>query len=73
MFTPQQSLQIQAWRKKVSAGTITKEELREAMELLRQGRAMAHETSATSRARKSTTAAKKNVDSDKLLGELDGL
>lgn len=73
MYTPQESLEIQQYRQKVNAGTITKEELQHALALLRKGRAGAAATSAASKERKSSAAAKKNINSDNLLGELDGL
>lgn len=70
MYTPQESTQIQIWRQKVTAGTITKEELKEALAMLAKGRGAAAAVSATSRASK---APKKPVDADALLNELDGL
>lgn len=71
MFSPEQSAQIQVWRRQANDGTITVEELRKALELLRQGRAGAHATSAASRTRKATAA--KVVNSDDLLKELGDL
>lgn len=73
MYSPQESAEIQLYRRKVNDGSITQEELKRGLELLRKSRAGAHATSATSHSRKSAAAAKKNIDSDSLLGELDGL
>lgn len=53
-----------AARNKARAGTLTIDELREAITLMREGRAAAHVISAKSR------AAKAPVDTDSLLGEL---
>jgi hypothetical protein len=71
MYSPQESTQILLFRQKVSNNTITPEELKEALALLRKAREGAHATSAVSRAKK--TASKTPVNSDALLGELDGL
>jgi len=64
---------IQLWRKKAREGTLTQEEMREAIAALRQDRIGAAGTSAASRERKATTRAKKNISSEELLNELDGL
>lgn len=71
MYTPEESARIQQYRQKVNDNTITKEELREALALLRKGREGAHATSTASRTRKA--ASKQPVDSDSLLDELGGL
>jgi alkylhydroperoxidase/carboxymuconolactone decarboxylase family protein YurZ len=68
MYSPDESIQIQTWRAKCNAGTITQEELREALALLRRGRGGAHAASAASKAKK---ASKAPVDSDDLLSQLD--
>lgn len=73
MYSPQESAEIQLYRQKVNDGTITKEELQRGLALLRKGRSSAHATSAASKERKAGAAAKKNVNSDALLGELDGM
>ena len=72
-LTPETSARIQLLRQKSRDGTITQEELREALAMLREDRAMSADTSAKSKARKSVAAEKKNINSDDLLGELDGL
>jgi hypothetical protein len=70
MYSPQESARIQILRAKVNANTISPEELREGMALLAQARAGAHVVSAKSKAAK---APKAPVDSNALLGELDGM
>lgn len=73
MYTPEQSTRILELRQKVLQNQATPEELKEGLALLRRSREGAHAASATSRSAKSTAAAKKNINSDALLGELDGL
>jgi len=61
-------------RQKSRDNTITMEEVKESMILMREGRIAAAGTSAASKARKSTAAAKKApINSDDLLSELGGL
>lgn len=61
-------------RAKSRANTITMEEIRESITLMREGRIAAAATSSTSKAKKATTAAKKlPINSDDLLSELGGL
>lgn len=67
------SAQVQLWRQKAAAGTLTQEEMKEAINTLRQGRIAASATSAASGERKATRAAKANINSDDLLGQLEGL
>ena len=64
---------IQLWRQKAREGTLTQDEMREAIAALRQDRVAAAGVSTASRAKKSATAAKKAVNSDDLLSELDGM
>lgn len=73
MYSPQESAEIQLYRQKVNAGTITQEELKRGLELLRRSRGAAHASSAASKEKKASSAAKKNVDSGALLDELGGL
>ena len=62
---------IQIWRQKSRDGTITQEEMKEAIAAIRKERVGASEKSATSRAKMSTAKAKAApIDSDALLGEL---
>lgn len=71
MYSPQDSARIQQLRLKALQGTMTLEEVKEGIALLRQGRVQAAETSAKSKSR--SAASKAPVDSDALLGELGGL
>ena len=72
-MSPEMQAQIQLWRQKAREGTLTQDEMREAIAALRQDRVAAAGVSAASRAKKSATAAKKAVNSDDLLSELDGM
>lgn len=71
--SPEMQAKIQLWRQKAREGTLTQEEMREAIAALRQDRIGAAGVSAASRERKATARAQKNVNSDDLLSELDGL
>lgn len=60
--------QIQLWRAKVADGTITDEEMREAIAAIRKERVGSAEVSAKAKATKATKAAKAApIDSDELL------
>jgi len=73
-LSPETIERIAVLRQKSRENTLTQEEMREAINLMRNERLTAHATSATSKARKSTAAAKKGpINSDDLLSELDGL
>lgn len=62
---------LQLWRQKALDGTITQDEMREAIAAIRNERLGASKVSDASRERKSTTKAKAApVDSDALLGQL---
>lgn len=70
MYTPEVQNQINQWRAKANAGTLSLEEMKAAVLLMRGDRKSAHATSETARRSK----AKKEVRSaDDLLGELDKL
>ena len=69
IMTPETQARIQELRAKSAAGTITTEELREAITVLRQARGAAPQATAGTKAR--AKAAKPN--SDDLLSELEGL
>ena len=71
--SPEMQAKIQLWRQKAREGTLTQDEMREAIAALRQDRVGAAGVSAASREKKATAKAKKNVNSDDLLNELDGL
>lgn len=66
-FTPEVQAKIQIWRERARAGTLTQDEMREAIVVLRQDRVRASAVSATARKRKAP------VDAEALLGELDNL
>lgn len=72
-MSPEMQAQIQIWRQKSRDGTITQDELREALKALREDRVRAATTSEASRGRKAATRAKAAVNSDDLLSELEGL
>jgi hypothetical protein len=72
-MSPELSAKVQLWRQKARDGSLTQDEMREAIIALRQDRAGAAVTSAASRERKATAKAKASVNSDDLLNELDGL
>ena len=72
-MSPELSAKVQLWRQKARDGSLTQDEMREAIAALRQDRAGAAATSAASRERKATAKAKASVNSDDLLNELDGL
>lgn len=62
---------IQLWRRKCADGTITIDELREAMEAIRKERVGASTVSATAKTRTATAKAKAApIDSNALLSEL---
>jgi hypothetical protein len=64
---------IEIWRQKSLDGTITIDQMRQAIAAIRAERVKASEKSAVSRERKATTKAKAApVDSEALLGELFG-
>lgn len=72
-MTPETQAKIQLWRQKSREGTLTAEEMREAIAVLRQDRVGAAAISEKSREKKAATRAKKDINSDDLLGELDSL
>ena len=70
MISPELSAKIAVWRQKSLDGTITIEEQREAVRLMREGRLAAAQASSASKRIK----AKAEVPSaDDLLNELDGI
>lgn len=68
-MTPQATTILAEVRAKVTAGTATQEELREALKIMREARGSSAATSPTGGSRVKKAA----VDSNKLLDELDGL
>ena len=71
--SPEIQAKIQLWRQKAREGTLTQDEMREAIAALRQDRTSAAGVSAVAKERKATSRAKANINSDDLLGELDSL
>lgn len=67
------STQVQLWRQKAREGTLTQDDMKEALIALRESRQAAGAVSATSRATKGEARAKKAINSDSLLNELDNL
>lgn len=65
--------QIQLWREKCRQGTMTPADYKEAIAYIRQGREQASITSTKAKTAKAAGKAKANVNSDDLLGELEGL
>jgi hypothetical protein len=61
---------IQEWRRKSADGSITLDEMREAIAAIRKERVAASETSSKSRVKKATAKANEVIDSDSMLGEL---
>lgn len=68
---PNFHLQLALYRQKAADGSITLDEMREAVKLMRNGRVAAATASAASRTKKA--AASTPINSDDLLNELDGL
>lgn len=60
-------------RVKSRENIITMEEMKEVIIMMREGRVLAAATSAKAKATKAVGTAKKNINSDDLLSELDGL
>ena len=74
MLSTPPSAQIELWRQKVKDGTITTDELREAIRLLRDGRMAAGAAKPRgTRSQKSATTNAADVDTDELLKELGDL
>ena len=69
-LSPETQAKVQLWRQKAREGTLSQEERREAIQLLRQDRIGAAQISTASRAKK---APKAPVNADDLLSELENL
>lgn len=72
MYSPELQAKLAAWRIKAVDGTLTKEEMAEAITALRGERTQAA-TSPTGERKRSTAAKKAPVNSDDLLAQLEGL
>jgi hypothetical protein len=66
-ITAEGQAQVALWRQKAKEGTLTLEEMKQAIIFLRQDRMNAAATSSASKAKKAP------VDADSLLSELDNL
>lgn len=69
-MTPELNAKVAEWRRKEADGTITLEDMKEAIKWLAQGRTGAHIASTASRTKKIVT---KVENSDDLFAELEGL
>lgn len=67
----QTQLKVLEWRQKAREGTLSMDEMREAIKFLRAGRAMTAPATGGSKTRKAAASAKPNGDD--LLSELEGL
>lgn len=70
MLTPEMQMKVIEWRRKVKDGTITLDEMKEAIKLLRENRVTVGVAPKKSR---STKVKPESIDSDALLNELGGL
>lgn len=78
LLTPEMQAQISVWRQKAAEGTLTVEEQREAIKILREGRLQAMTAAKASKAKSATGESKPRAkkvarSADDLLGELGGL
>lgn len=71
-LSPELQAKVMIWRRKAIEGTITDEEMREAVDILRQGRLTAAQSAAASSSR-TKAKAKAIVSADSILDELKGL
>lgn len=69
MYSPEDNAAIASYRAKAAAGTLTQEELKHAVALLRQARCSA----VTSAGKKRASAAKQTRSAEDLLSELENL
>jgi len=72
-MSPELSAKVQLWRQKAREGTLTQDEMREAIATLRAERTGAAATSEKSREKKAGVRAKANISSDDLLSQLDNI
>ena len=71
MTDPNLAMQVELWRNKARAGTLTQEEMKDAIKVLRAGRSLIAPAKGGSRTNKA--AAAKGPSGDDLLAELDGI
>lgn len=72
MYSPELQAKLAEWRVKAVEGTLTKEEMAEAITALRGERTQAA-TAPTGERKRSTAAKKAPINSDDLLSQLEGL
>lgn len=71
--SPEMQLRIQEWRAKARQGTLSQDEMREAIAALRRDRSAIPQATAGSRTTKERKSAAAKPNSDALLSELDDL
>jgi len=71
--SPELQLNIQLWRQKARDGTLTQEEMRQAIQALRKDRGAISQSTAGSRTTKARKVAGNKPDADDMLKELEGL
>jgi len=71
--SPELQMKIQEWRAKAREGTLTQDEMREAIAALRKDRGSVTQATAGSRTTATRKAAAKKPDGDDLLSQLEGL
>lgn len=64
-------IKVAEWRAKARAGTLTQDEMKQAIQVLRQGRSLIAAATGGSKTNRAAKAAK--PDADDLLSELEGL
>jgi hypothetical protein len=73
MYSPEITARIAQLRVKASDGTISIEEMRESVKLIRQGRMVAADAAAKSKSASGGKAKKPTKSADEMLNELAGL
>lgn len=71
--SPELQLKIQMWRQKAREGTLTQDEMKEAIAALRKDRGSVAQATAGSKVSRSRSTAAKKPNGDDLLSELEGL
>jgi hypothetical protein len=71
--SPELQMKIQEWRARARDGTLTQDDMREAIAALRKDRGSVTQATAGSRTSAARKAAAKKPDGDNLLSQLEGL
>lgn len=66
-------MKVEEWRNKSRAGTMTLEDMKEAVKVLRAGRSLIAQATGGSKTNKTAKAKAAKPDGDDLLSELEGL